>query len=112
MTQRVVVNSRGQVRPTRISISDRDQPRLVFDFGLLMSAVDSYSIEGDVDVASDSSSGSRVTVNLAENKPCRASDLVVIATGSGETRGVTVQIDVHDRRHDYYHQDYVLAGCW
>jgi len=96
--RRVTVNSRGEVRPERINVNYKDNTRVVFDFGLLMPSVDSYSVEGDARVKDHSKMGSRITVDLNESQACRLYDLVVVASGNGETRAATVQIKTEDRR--------------
>lgn len=112
--KRLVINSRGEICPERIDVAYQDKTRLVFDFSLLMPTVDSYVVEGDARVASDSKSGSKITVNLSESQACRVYDLVVTATGGGESRAATVQVRSHDRRRGWnsFHDGYCCGGCW
>ena len=93
----IIVNSRGQVRPTRVTKEQGDVLPLVFDFSLLLPTVDSYTVQGDMPVTGHSQDGSRITVTLNTGQACRIYDLVVRATGNGETRAATVQVKVEDR---------------
>ena len=96
--RRVTINSQGVIRPERINVAHRDRTRVVFDFGLLMPSIDSYSVEGDARVGSHSRTGSRVTVDLGTAQAFRVYDLIVSATSNGQTRSATLQVRTTDRR--------------
>ncbi len=108
----IIVNSRGLVRPDRIIKEQRDVTPVVFDFGLLLPAVDSYTVAGDAPVQSHSQVGSRITVTLGTGQACRLYDLRVSATGGGETRAATVQVRVEDRERGWNSMDCGCGGYW
>lgn len=108
----VIVNSRGQVRPTRLDKERRDITPVQFDFSLLLSQIDSYTIEGDMPVVSDSVDGMRVTVVLDDGQAGGVYDLAVIATGGAETRAATIQVRVHDREQSYISWPFGYWGYW
>ena len=93
----IIVNSRGQVRPTRVTKEQGDVLPLVFDFSLLLPTVDSYTVQGDMPVT---------------GQACRTYDLVVRATGNGETRAATVQVKVEDRERGWNSMDCGCGGYW
>lgn len=102
----VIVNSRGQVAPTRVRKGQPDQMVIAFDFSLFMPQVDSYSVTGDMPIIGHSRKGSRVTVTTDTAQACRTYDLIVTATGNGERRAATIQVEVEDRR-----QGWNALGC-
>ena len=110
--QTIIVNSRGQVRPTRATKEQGDVLPLVFDFSLLLPVVDSYTVQGDMPVTGHTRDGSRITVTLNTGQACRIYDLVVRATGNGETRAATVQVKVEDRERGWNSMDCGCGGYW
>ena len=96
----VIVNSKGQVHPARVSKERRDVTALRFDFSNLFSAVDSYTIEGDAPITGDSQDGTSISVTL-DASSCRTYDLIVKAVSGSETRAATVQVQAVDRERGY-----------
>lgn len=87
--------------PPRLTKERRDVTPVTFDFSQLFDTIDSYTIDGDMPIVSDSTDGTTVTVVLDAGQADRLYDLAVVAVSGNETRAATVQVNVEDRERGY-----------
>lgn len=115
MAQTVVVGSRGDVAPFRVTKAPSDVLVLKVDFGLFFGSATASTLtvtpDSGLTVGTTSVASNVATVPVSGGMDGMIYDLAVKLAGASETKEVVVQVAVRDPSTVLPQDDYGLGGC-
>lgn len=115
MAQTVVVNSRGDVSPFRLTKAPNDVQVIYVDFGLFFGSATASTLtvtpDSGLTVGSTSVASNIATVPVSGGDDGSIYNLAVKLAGTSETKEVVVQVAVRDPSTVLCEDDYGLRGC-